>query len=77
MNDLFYACVLFLAFAAALVAYGAILAKTSNKELLPRRAVHSIRNGDEVKRVGHIVVTTGLVIGAIAALVAFVARQVQ
>ena len=77
MNDLFYACVLFLAFAAALVAYGAILAKTGNKELLPRRAVHSIRNGDEVKRVGRIVIRTGLVIGAIAAFVACLAQWGQ
>jgi hypothetical protein len=77
MNDLLYASMLFLAFAAVLVVHGAILAKTGNKVLLPLRATHSIRNRNEVKRVGRIVIGTGLVIGAIAAFVACLAQWGQ
>ena len=66
MNDLLHASTLFLIFALALVFYGAALAKTGNKNLLPYRAMHSVRGPQDVKRVGRITVVIGLVIGALA-----------
>ena len=69
MNDLAHACLFLLIFALALVLYGLLLAKTGNRDLMPYRAVHSIRNKEEVKRVGRIVVVVGLVLGAVMLLV--------
>lgn len=57
---------LFLIFAVALVLYGAAIAKTGNKDLLPYRAQHSVRNAEDVRRVGRITVVVGLVIGALS-----------
>lgn len=63
MNDLAHASLFLLIFALALVLYGLLLAKTGNRDLMPYRATHSIRNKEEVKRVGRIVVVVGLVLG--------------
>lgn len=71
MNDLLHASTLFLIFALAVVLYGAILAKTGDKELLPYRAMHSVRTREDVVRVGRISMWVGLVIGAFALLVRF------
>lgn len=68
MNDLLHASTLFLAFALALVLYGVLLAKTGKKELLPYRAMHSVRGPSDVRRVGRITVIVGVVIGALALL---------
>lgn len=68
MNDVFNACVFFLIFAAALTLYGAVIAKTGDKTLLPYRSRHSIGSSADVKRVGRIVVVVGLVIGALSLL---------
>lgn len=57
---------LFLIFAVALVLYGAAIAKTGNKDLLPYRAQHSVRNAEDVRRVGRITVVVGLVIGTLS-----------
>ena len=73
MNDLSHVGTLFLIFALALMGYGAALAATGNKELLPLHAQHSVSNKDEVRRVGRIVVVVGLVIGAMALLLRIVA----
>lgn len=64
MNDLAHASLFMLIFALTLVLYGLLLAKTGNRDLMPYRAIHSIRNKEEVKRVGRIVVVVGLVLGA-------------
>lgn len=64
MNDLAHASVFLLIFALALVLYGLLLAKTGNRDLMPYRAMHSIRNKEEVRHVGRIVVVVGLVLGA-------------
>ena len=69
MNDLLHASTLFLIFSAALILYGALLFKTGDKELLPYRAKHSVRSAEDVKRVGKITATIGVVIGALALLV--------
>jgi len=69
MNDLANASLFFLIFASALVLYGAAIAATGDINLLPYRAARSIRNKEEVRRVGRIVVVCGLVIGALALLV--------
>ena len=74
MNDLLHASTLFLVFAATLVLYGAVLAWTGNKSLLPVRASHSIRGPHDVRRVGRIVVIVGLVIGALALVVRLLVR---
>ncbi len=68
MNDLLHAGTLFLAFSIALVLYGWILAKTGNRNLLPYRAMHSVRDERDVRRVGSIVVRVGLVIGLASVL---------
>ena len=65
MDDFSNAGKFLLIFALALVLYGAVLAKTGNKELMPYRAVHSIRGADDVKRVGRIVIIVGLVLAAL------------
>ena len=70
MNDLLYASLFLCIFALALMAYGAILAKTGNKELLPMRAIHSVRGPEDVKRVGRIVVVVGLVVGIVFGILA-------
>ena len=73
MNDLVHASTLFLIFATLLVLYGAALAKTGNRDLLPYRARHSVRTTADVIRVGVIVVRVGAVIGLAALLLRFVA----
>ena len=73
MSDLSHAATLFLIFAAVLALYGAALAQTGNKELLPSRAERSVRGSSDVKRVGKITMAVALVIGAIALLVRLVA----
>ena len=74
MNDLAHASLFMLIFALALVLYGLLLAKTGNRDLMPYRAIHSIRNKDDVKCVGRIVVVVGLVLGAVMLLVHALAR---
>ena len=69
MNDLAHASLFLLIFALALVLYGLLLAKTGNRDLMPYRATHSIRNKEEVMRVGRIVVVVGLVLGVAMLLV--------
>ena len=66
MNDLLYASQFICIFAATLVVYGAILAKTGNVNLVPRRAVHSLSGPEEAKHVGRIVVVVGIVIGVLS-----------
>lgn len=73
MNDLAHAATFFMIFAVTLVLYGAVLARTGNKDLLPYRAMHSVRNKADVRRVGRIVVIVGLVIGALSLLVRLIA----
>jgi hypothetical protein len=55
------------------VVHGAALALTGSKDLVPLRAVHSVRSSDEVRQLGRIVVVVGLVIGAIAFVVRLLA----
>ena len=69
MNDLHHATTLFLVFALAVVLYGAMLALTGSRDLVPLRAAHSIRNPDEVRQLGRIVVVVGIVIGVVALVV--------
>lgn len=64
MDELLHPSMFFLIFAIALTLYGAAIAKTGNRDLLPYRAIHSIRNSEDVKRVGRIVVRVGLIVGA-------------
>jgi hypothetical protein len=52
-------------FAVVLCLYGALIMGTRNKELIPRRAVHSIRDEADVYRVGKYVVIVGFVLGAV------------
>ncbi|MDO4404923.1 MAG: hypothetical protein Q4C09_07785 [Atopobiaceae bacterium] len=66
MNDLLHVGTFFLIFAAVLVVYGGVIAATGDKNLLPLRAQLSIRNKQDVMRVGRIVVIVGLVIGVLA-----------
>ena len=75
MSDLLHASTLFLIFAAALACYGAILARTGNKNLLPYRAMHSVRGSGDVRRVGRAVVLIALAIGALALLIRLLARS--
>jgi hypothetical protein len=74
MNDLAHASLFLLIFALALVLYGLLLAKTGNRNLMPYRATHSIRNKEDVRRVGRIVVMVGLVLGAVMLLTFALAR---
>lgn len=66
MDELINPSKFFLIFAVALMLYGAAIAKTGNRDLLPYRAIHSIRNSEDVKRVGRIVVIVGLIVGALS-----------
>lgn len=75
MDELLHVSTLFLFFAGALVAYAALLVATGNKELLPYRAIHSIRGPEDVRRVGRIVIVVGVVIG-LAALALRISRLV-
>lgn len=77
MDDLFNPSILFVIFGIVLVLYGALVAKTGDINLLPYRSSRSIPSGDDeqVRRVGRIVVRVGLVIGAIALVLAFVATK--
>ncbi len=74
MNDLAHASLFLLIFALALVLYGLLLAKAGNRNLMPYRATHSIRNKEDVRRVGRIVVMVGLVLGAVMLLTFALAR---
>lgn len=73
MNDLSHAATFFLIFAIVLALYGAELARTGNKKLLPYRAERSVRGPDDVRRVGKISMVIALVIGALAVLVKLIA----
>lgn len=68
MDEMHNVSLFFLFFAAALLLYGAILARTGNKDLLPYRAMVSISSKYEVKRVGIIVCRIGMIIGAVCLL---------
>ena len=57
-------------FAIVLCLYGALIMRTRNKELIPRRAVHSIRDEADVYLVGKYVVIVGLVLGAVLVVAA-------
>lgn len=57
-------------FAVVLCLYGLLIMRTRNKELIPRRAVHSIRDKADVYRVGKYVVIVGLVLGAVLIAIA-------
>ena len=72
--DGLYACIFFIIFAVALLIYGAVLYKTGDKELLPYRAQHTVRNKDDVRRVGRITCIVALVIAALAVLAIVVFR---
>lgn len=71
MNEMHNVSLFFLIFAALLLLYGAILAKTGSKDLLPMRAAISISSKDEVRRVGAIVCRIGVII-AVVCLIALV-----
>ena len=73
MNDLRHAATFFLIFAISLVLYGALLAKTGNKGLLPARASHSVRGPQDVRRVGSVTMAVGAVVGALALAVRLLA----
>lgn len=60
-----YAIEFLLIFAVAVVAYGFVLHKTGNKELLPYRAMHSIRNKQDVIYVGLWTMRVGAVMAAV------------
>ena len=60
-----YAIVFLLIFAALLVAYGLVIYKTGNVNLIPYRATHSIRDKQDVRRVGLLTTRVGLVLGAL------------
>ena len=72
MDDSQHARTLFLIFAVMLVIYGAILVKTGDKNLLPYRAMHSVRNSEDVRRVGLITARIGMVIGIIMLVFSFI-----
>ncbi len=74
MDDLQHTRTFFLIFAVALVAYGAILVKTGDKNLLPYRAMLSVRNSEDVRRVGYITARIGMVIGIIMLVLSFMSR---
>ena len=69
MDDLKYASLFFLVFAAALLAYGGAIAASGNEALLPYRARLSIGGPEDVKRVGRITMVVGAVIGVVAGVV--------
>ena len=52
-------------FAAGLCLYGLLIMRTRNKEPIPHRAVHSVRDEADVYLVGKYVTIVGLVLGAI------------
>ena len=60
---------LFALFGAALVLYGGVLFRGGNKDLLPIRARHTVRNKADVQRVGKIVLVMGAVLLAAMLLV--------
>ena len=70
--DGLYACIFFTIFAAALLIYSYALYKTGDKNLLPYRAQPSIRNEDDVRRVGLISARVALIIAALAVAAIFV-----
>ena len=70
--DGLYACIFFIIFAAALLIYGGVLYKTGDKKLLPLRAQPTIRNEEDVRRVGLISARVALIIAALAVLAIFV-----
>ena len=74
MNDMAHASLFLLIFAVALVLYGLLMVKTGNKDLIPYRAIHSVRNADDVRHVGRIVMAVGAVLGAAMLLVTLVVR---
>ena len=76
MNDGLYASIFFLIFAFVLLLYGAALTKTGNKELLPWRAQHSIRNADDVRRVGRVTCVVALIIAAVSIVFIVVCQMV-
>lgn len=60
-----YAVIFLLIFAVLIVAYGFVLYKTGSVDLMPYRAIHSIRGKQDVKHVGLVTMRVGLVLGAV------------
>ena len=70
--DGLYACIFFIIFAVALLIYSYALYKTGDKDLLPYRAQLSIKNEEDVRRVGLISARVALIIAALAVLAIFI-----
>lgn len=72
--DGLYACIFFIIFAVVLLFYSYALYKTGDKDLLPLHVQYSIKNEDDVRRVGLIAARVALIIAALAVLAIFVFR---
>ncbi|MBQ9005274.1 MAG: hypothetical protein IJ092_02750 [Atopobiaceae bacterium] len=57
---------LMLIFGLVLLAYGALIYTTGNKDLLPMRAQHSVRTKDDVRVVGKYTAIVGAIIATLA-----------
>lgn len=66
MDDLRNTSIFMLIFAGTIVAYGLLLLAHPSKNLLPMRAAQSVKNEDDIRRVGRITAIIGVAIGAIA-----------
>ena len=74
MDDLRHLGTFLLIFAAMLMGYGTLLARTGNKDLMPMRAVHSVHGPDEVRHVGRLVIVVGCCVIVAALLLRFLPR---
>ena len=72
MSESYYACLFMTIFFACCGLYGLVVERTGDKEMLPYRAQHSVRDEDDVRRIGHVTALVS-VIGVTVFLVAMVA----
>ena len=68
MSDIHNVCILFFVFGIALLAYGIVLKRSGNIDLLPYRVQPTVSTEADVKRIGLITLRIGLIIALVSAV---------
>ena len=76
MDDMTYALAFLALFGILTTLYGLLIRLTGNAGLIPHRAAHSIRDKDDVIRVGRLTMAVGAAIVALCGLMLLIASLV-
>lgn len=76
MEDMTYALAFLALFGVLTILYGLLIRLTGNAGFIPRRATHSLRDKDDVIRVGRLTMAVGAAIVASCGLMLLIASLV-